>query len=142
MSWRDRVSTEPVDRDYPDAIGFIQANNYKIPSEGTREIDSIVIHITGGPATTESSAVNHFLDNTSNASAHYIVNRQGEVIQMVRDKDIAFHARSANKTSIGIEHVNRWNSEAKEYPTDEQYTASAKLVNWLGTCGEIKYQPF
>lgn len=72
MSWRDRVSTNLADRDYPNAKGFIQVNNYRIPQGSTRDIDSVVIHITGGPATTESSAVNHFLNENSNASAHYM----------------------------------------------------------------------
>ena len=32
--------------------------------------------------------------------------RDGEVVQMVRHNDIAWHAHTANETSIGIEHVD------------------------------------
>lgn len=138
MSWRDKVSTTLEDRDYKEAYGFIQVNNYKSLPEGERDINSIVIHITGWIATTESGAVNRFLNKESNASAHYVVNREGEVLQMVRHKNIAKHVGSRiNKTSIGIEHVNQWHGakegyEAKyEYPTGSQYIASAKLVSWL-----------
>jgi N-acetylmuramoyl-L-alanine amidase len=138
MSWQNKISTAIEDRDYKDAKGFIQVNNYKSLPEGARNIDSIIIHITGWIATTESGAVNRFLNQASNASAHYIVNREGEVLQMVRHKDIAKHAGGGvNKTSIGIEHVNQWHGakegyEAKyEHPTGTQYIASAKLVSWL-----------
>lgn len=42
-----------------------------------------------------------------NSSAHAVIERNG-VIYLVVDplKSLAFHARSANRTSVGIEHVN------------------------------------
>jgi hypothetical protein len=54
---------------------------------------------------------------------------------MVRDEDIAYHAGnwSYNQTSIGIEH-ERYNTSNW---TEAQFTASAKLVNWLATKYDI-----
>ncbi|CAM5259886.1 hypothetical protein SBADM41S_08153 [Streptomyces badius] len=38
-------------------------------------------------------------------SAHYVIrSSDGEVTQTVRDKATAWHARSANASSVGIEH--------------------------------------
>ncbi|MCA8932808.1 MAG: N-acetylmuramoyl-L-alanine amidase, partial [Rhodospirillaceae bacterium] len=92
------------------------------------DITLIVIHITGGD--TAGSAINTFAaeDNPNHTSAHYIVGRTGKIYQTVWEKDRAHHAGSANKRSIGIEHVaaNRTN-----YPTQEQYNASAALVLYL-----------
>jgi V8-like Glu-specific endopeptidase len=69
-------------------------------------------------------------------SAHYAVGQAGEVIQMVKHADVAFHASSANGDSIGIEHNARtpgtFNAQDTGlFPTDDQYRASARLVCWL-----------
>ena len=73
------------------------------------------------------------------ASAHYVVGQDGEVIQMVRNADIAYHANSANRDSIGIEHGARTpgafgKNDAGLFPTDVQYRESARLVCWLASC--------
>ncbi len=134
MPWYDRlISRELSDVDYPEAAAFIQARNRR--RSGNRQIRYIVIHITGGPAMDERSAINQFLSGPS--SAHYIVNRAGEIIQMVRESEIANHINNINSRqnleSIGIEHVNPWNSTMRVHPTLAQYRASANLVNFL--CG-------
>ena len=72
-------------------------------------------------------------------SAHYAVGQDGEVIQMVRNGDIAYHASSANSDSIGIEHGARTpgafgKNDAGLFPTDVQYRESARLVCWLASC--------
>ena len=40
-------------------------------------------------------------------SAHFLVGRQGEVVQLVRLDDTAWHASGVNAVSVGIEHVAR-----------------------------------
>ena len=45
-----------------------------------------------------------FQDPRAQVSAHYIIGREGEIYQMVRDSDKAWHAKDANANSIGIEH--------------------------------------
>lgn len=118
--------------DYPGTMYWIPARNTRTPRQ-PRRIRFVVIHITGGPAMDESSAINQFRAGPS--SAHYIVNRQGLVTQMVRDADLANHvdniASPSNRDSIGIEHVNPWNRQTQLHPTEPQYDASARLVGWL-----------
>ena len=62
-------------------------------------------------------------------SAHYLVKRDGTVLQLVRDDDIAYHAGNwdYNQESIGIEHERYSGGEL----TTAQYQASAQLVQWL-----------
>ena len=64
----------------------------------------------------EIESINNRLKNPySKVSCHYLINRKGEVIRMVEDKKIAWHAgkskwknfKNLNKQSIGIELVNR-----------------------------------
>jgi N-acetyl-anhydromuramyl-L-alanine amidase AmpD len=126
--------------EYPQASRFEPANdaNFRAVS-GTRTINRIVIHITDGqPKITGTIA--WFKDPSARVSAHYIVGQDGEVVQMVKHNDIAWHARSANGDSIGIEHVARspheWDRKLGHtdpglLPTDQQYCGSAALVNWL-----------
>lgn len=138
--WWHRIADR--DRDAVDFQGtkwFVAAGekNYT-KSTGQRDIKHIVIHITGGPAMDESSSVNEFR-SSSKSSSHYIVNRRGEITQMVREADIAHHAHSGNANSIGIEHVNPYMRRKKKRPTEKQYRASAELVAYL--CLKYKIHP-
>ncbi|MBO0950457.1 N-acetylmuramoyl-L-alanine amidase [Fibrella forsythiae] len=62
-------------------------------------------------------------------SAHYVVDRDGMVYQFVEENNVAYHAGLANRDSIGIEHV----CSPDDDPTEVQYQASARLVNYLCT---------
>jgi len=64
-------------------------------------------------------------------SAHYVICRDGTVVQMVRDDDIAHHAGNLpyNQQSIGLEHQRQANTS--QVPTAEQYASSVLLVKWL-----------
>lgn len=121
--------------DYPQASRFVPAAsvNFRHVS-GTRTISRVVIHIT--EAATTRSTINWFQnpdqrtrDGTHvNVSAHYVIGRDGEVVQMVHDNDVAWHAHTANSDSIGIEHVA---IAGRLNPTQAEYCASAALVAWL-----------
>lgn len=124
--------------DYPGSGRFVQAKYYKAYS-GTeappeRRITGIVIHITDGPQRTALGIANYFRDprdaqgRAVQASAHYVVGQQGEIVQCVRDGDVAFHAHDANGWSIGIEHCANTRGMGL---TEIQYANSAALVSWL-----------
>lgn len=114
--------------EYPQASRFAAADsgNYRAVS-GTRTIERVVIHITDGGANINGT-IGWFQNPSAKVSAHYVIGQDGEVVQMVRHNDVAWHARSANGNSIGIEHVA--NTRGLR-PTPAQLTASAALVTWL-----------
>ncbi len=104
-------------------------------TDPNRHPSGIVIHITDGGSNINGT-VDWFSNPASGVSAHYIVGQNGEVVQMVLNNDIAYHAHSANRWSIGIEHVARTPGTFKKSdrglaPTDAQYCSSAALVRWL-----------
>ena len=70
-----------------------------------RKIEFVVIHYNGGNLTTEGC---YAVWQTRQASAHYQVESDGTVGQLVHDRDTAWHAGNwdANCRSIGIEHAN------------------------------------
>lgn len=114
--------------EYPQATRYVPAapENYsKVP--GPRTIDKVVIHITdGGPKI--DGTIAWFQNPQAQVSAHYVIGQDGEVVQMVLHNDKAWHARRANTSSIGIEHVA--NTRGLK-PTNAQLCASAALVTWL-----------
>lgn len=124
--------------EYPLATAFVPAKHFRETSG--RTIERVVIHITDGQPDHNRTAA-YFQDpdadgQTVYASAHYIVGRAGEVLQLVEHRHVAFHACSANSNSIGIEHCARspreWGrSDPGMLPTPEQYLASARLVRFL-----------
>ncbi len=69
-----------------------------------RAIDCVVIHTSEFPERLGAAraCAAWFADPGSEVSAHYCVDAD-EVIQCVREEDIAWHARGGNRTSIGVE---------------------------------------
>lgn len=100
---------------------LLQGNNVefvKSPSFGDEfqpgDLDTIVIHYTGGPA---KAAINAFKNPRVKVSAHIVIARDGTITQMVPFNRIAWHAGKSeykgrigfNKYSIGIEIENSGN---------------------------------
>ena len=92
--------------------------------ERTKEVSAVVIHYTEG---SYAGCISWFKNCDASVSAHYVIrSSDGQITQMVLEKDKAWHARTANGYSIGIEHEaygNVW-----EFFTDEMYQSSADLV--------------
>ena len=66
---------------------------------GTK-ITHIVLHCPEG---SYAGTIDWFMQSRSNASAHYVVSKKGEVTQMVKDEDEAWHVLDANPFCLGIE---------------------------------------
>jgi hypothetical protein len=99
------------------------------PADGNR-IRYIVIHDTEGSF---DGTVQWFQNPYAYTSAHYVIrSSDGAVTQMVRTKDVAWHAGNwtVNTESIGIEHEGVAVDGATWY-TDAMYRSSAKLVRYL-----------
>lgn len=98
------------------------------PNFGSRDgaaIDSVVMHFTQASL---DGTVRQFLDPRTEVSAHYVIDRDGTILQMVADDDKAWHAkRVMNPRSIGIEHV----AEPHQALSPEQEAASVVLLGWL-----------
>src|SRR3954454_10442612 len=76
--------------DYPSAVWKPAAvGNYETGSGRATGVRWIIIHTTEGST---ASAVATFQYPSSNVSAHYIVSRDGSVIQMVLERDVAYAA--------------------------------------------------
>ncbi len=95
----------------------------------TYPINYIVIHVTQG---SYAGAISWFQNPASNVSAHYIFrSADGDLTQMVREKDVAYHAGNWNYNtwSVGIEHEGFVNNPA--WFTPVMYEGSARLSRYL-----------
>lgn len=93
------------------------------------KIDQIVIHDIEGGA---PSALNIFQNPQSRASAQYVIDSNGTIYQVVREKDIAYHAGNFwyNQHSIGIEHTG-FDATGFRWYNATEYLASARLTAYL-----------
>ncbi|MGW1346416.1 N-acetylmuramoyl-L-alanine amidase [Kribbella sp. NPDC002412] len=109
--------------DYPGAIwNPASTSNYRVGR--TAAISTIVIHVTQG---SYAGTISWFKNPSSQVSAHYVVrSSDGQITQMVAEKDTAWHVRSANPYTIGIEHEG-WVDQPSWF-TDAMYRASAALT--------------
>jgi N-acetyl-anhydromuramyl-L-alanine amidase AmpD len=114
----------------PDEAGVLwnPANtaNYAVSSRPTSApINYVVIHDTEG---SYSGTISWFQDPAAQVSAHYVVrSSDGQITQMVQEKDTAWHARTFNANAVGVEHEG-YESQTGWY-TDAMYQKSAKLVH-------------
>lgn len=102
---------------------FIESPNHS-SRNGTR-IDKIVLHCT--EASLPSTLAEFKKSGGRQVSAHYVIDRNGDIYQMVRDSDRANHCMGANESSIGIEHVGGEHDQLAR----PQAAASAALIRWL-----------
>lgn len=110
------------DTDYPEAI-WVPAPECNF-EERTKEVSAVVIHYTEG---SYAGCIAWFQNCESQVSAHYVIRSfDGQVTQMVRERDKAWHARSANGYTIGIEHEAY--GDIASFFTEAMYVSSSNLV--------------
>ena len=89
------------------------STNYSKTPSFKRAIKFVIIHYTGMQSEIES--IKRLKNPKYKVSCHYLINRKGKIIQMVKDTNIAWHAgkskwkkfKNLNKNSLGIELVNK-----------------------------------
>jgi N-acetylmuramoyl-L-alanine amidase len=99
-----------ADEKYPDWVTWTPSPNHS--RRTATEITAIIYHYTAGDS--QASTVKYFQDRASKVSAHYVLGRDGKVVQMVALDQAAWHAGkskigsadSVNAYSIGIEICN------------------------------------
>ena len=115
----------------------------------------IVLHWTAGPTVKSTYSVfssaqlrgrSELQISSLNVSAHYVVDRDGRIVQLLDTQRIARHCIGLNHLSIGIENVGG----TKELPlTQEQVNSNVALIRYLAgrypithVLGHYEYQLF
>ena len=98
----------------------------------------------------EIESVARLKDPKSKVSCHYLINREGRISQMVKDKKIAWHAgkskwreyKNLNNNSIGIELVNKGHQIEYQSFTKKQINSLILLCKKLKKKYAIKKENF
>ena len=111
--------------------------NFNPVKRSKKKIKFIIFHYTGMKK--ESAAINKLTNIQSEVSSHYFIKRSGEVIVMLPNLYIAWHAgksswgnhRSLNKHSIGIEISNPGHNFNYKTFSKKQIDSILKLSKFL-----------
>ena len=118
--------------------------NFDIKKRKRKEIKFIVFHYTGMKK--DVDAINKLTYSKSKVSSHYFVKRNGEILTLVPDLYISWHAgisswknyKSLNKYSIGIEISNPGHQHEYKNFTQKQINSVLKLSRSLVKKYKIK----
>ena len=113
----------------PDVVKLL--TRHFTSGRGGHDIDKIVVHYNAGDL---SIAGCWSVWQNAEASAHYQVESDGTIGQLVWDKDTAWHCGvfSQNQRSIGIEHANRKDGTISEKCLDNGAHLVAALCRLYG----------
>ena len=111
--------------------------NFNTPKRVKNRMKFIIIHYTGMKK--EFAAIKRLQDPKSKVSSHYLIKRNGEIINLVPDLFEAWHAgvsswkhfKSLNKNSIGIEITNPGHQHGYKRFSKKQIFSLQKLLNIL-----------
>ena len=118
-------------------IKLLNSPNYSRNTRPKKTIKFVIIHYTGMQSEIES--INRLINKNSKVSCHYLINRKGTIMQMVKENKIAWHAgvskwkniKNLNKNSIGIELVNKGHFFGYENYSNLQINSLIKLCSKL-----------
>lgn len=91
------------------------------------QIEMIVIHFTASGSGT--GTVCWFKNPQSKVSAHYVIDRDGRMFQVVKDGNNAWHAGLSSRPALGLE-ANRLRLERGDLIRPNPRAIGIEIVNW------------
>ena len=118
-------------------INLNYSPNFDSKKRSLDKINFIIFHYTG--MKNEKKAIDKLLDIKSKVSCHYFIKNNGEILRMVPDSYIAWHAgvsswkkfKSLNKNSIGIEINNPGHEFKYKKFSKKQIYSVIKLTKYI-----------
>lgn len=125
-------------------VDLIRKNIFSRPDVSMKRIDNIVLHYVANPGTSAKANRNYF-DSLADqdpqkagtsSSSHFIVGLEGEIIQCIPIREMAYANAPRNNDTISIEvchpdDTGRFN--------EATYKSAVKLTAWL--CLELELSP-
>ena len=118
--------------------------NFDVKKRRVKEVKFIIFHYTGMKK--ENQAITRLTNTKSKVSSHYLIKNNGEILTLVPDLYIAWHAgvsswknyKSINKYSIGIEISNPGHEYFYKKFSKKQIKSILKLSTYLRKKYKIK----
>ena len=122
--------------------------NYTVKTRQKNKIKFVIIHYTGMQS--EIASIKRLKNSKAKVSCHYLINRKGEITQMVKENKVAWHAgkskwrnfNNLNDSSIGIELVNKGHEFGYQNFSKNQITSLISLCKFLKKRYMIKKENF
>ena len=116
---------------------FNYSPNFDPKKRTPKKIKFIIFHYTG--MKNESAAISKLTEIQSEVSSHYFIKNNGDIVTLVPDLYIAWHAgeslwrnyKSLNKNSIGIEINNPGHQHKYKKFTNKQISSLLRLSKFL-----------
>ena len=129
-------------------IVYNYSRNFSKKLRRASEIKFVIIHYTGMQS--EIASINRLKNPKFKVSCHYLINRKGKITQMVKDKNIAWHAGKSkwknyvnlNNNSIGVELVNKGHILGYQNFSKDQIESLIRLCKFLKKKYAIKKENF
>ena len=120
------------------------SSNFDVKKRRVREVKFIIFHYTGMKK--ENQAITRLINSKSKVSSHYLIKNNGEILTLVPDLHVAWHAgisswknyKSINKYSIGIEISNPGHKYSYKKFSKKQIKSILKLSTYLRKKYKIK----
>ncbi len=120
------------------------SQNFNIKKRKLKEIKFLIFHYTGMKK--EIDAINRLINDKTKVSSHYFIKNNGEILTLVPDLYISWHAgvsswknyKSINKNSIGIEISNSGHENKYNKFNEKQIKSVLKLSKYLVKKYKIK----
>ena len=111
--------------------------NFNPKKRTSKQIKFIIFHYTGMKK--ESEAINKLTNIQSEVSCHYLIKNTGEIVKIVPDLYIAWHAgksswknhKSLNQNSVGIEITNPGHEFGYKKFSKKQVSSILRLTRFL-----------
>ena len=126
--------------DYVESM-LLTKNPWSRPGTELRKINGVVIHYVGNPNTTAKANRSYFEslksgDTGVQASSHFIVGLEGEVVQCIPLTEVAYASNQRNEDTVAIEVCHP--DESGKY-SDVTYARVVELTAWL--CSAFDLDP-
>ena len=118
--------------------------NFDVKKRRVKDVKFVIFHYTGMKK--ENQAITRLTNSKSKVSSHYLIKNNGEILTLVPDLYVAWHAgvsswknyKSINKYSIGIEISNPGHEYSYKKFSKKQIKSIIKLSIYLKKKYKIK----
>lgn len=111
-------------------VKYLTVHPNSRPGYKLKSVKNIVVHYVANPGTTADQNWRNFNNNKPEASAHFIIDLDGSILQCIPLDEVAWAIGTdeGNYTSISIECCH---PDETGVFNDETYESLVKLVSWL-----------
>ncbi len=113
-------------------VKLLTVNEYSRPGTQTGRIKGIVIHYTANPGSTAMQNRNYFEglkdSKETSASSHFVVGLEGEIVQCIPTREIAYASNERNADTVSIETCHPTSDGSY---TEATYRSMVDLTAWL-----------